>query len=632
MKSFFLFLFLSPCLCLAQAINSVKAFGLVTPEELKLQACPFDSSANAMILFDKGEATMDISTGLIFKRHVRIKIFKKEAADKWATRTVYFSKEDQSFNKFKASTYNLVDGKVVETKVADDALFKGKYDKFRNQARFSFPQVNEGSVIEFSYIINSSELYGPPDWQFQYDIPVGWSEYAVMVPTYFTFQKDLQGFYYPRSTRGKGDAEILTLANIPAFKPEPHISSEENYISRLKMYVSEIWVPGQTVRKIIKSWGSVANQIYDSELGTQIKGSGYLKKIAEEQTAGLTEPEKKVTALYDYVKKSIEWNEVTDVFPDRQFKEVLDSKKGSSSEINGILISLLKKADIDAEMVLLRTRDEGEVKPFLPVYYQFNDVICRVKIGEKTFLLDATYRDLPQNILPERCLNGQGLMIAKDVYEWVNLTSPKSRRSVTGEFQLEESGSLSGKLTFSRDGIYGSNMRKAYKKAGEEKYVKELTDSKTWEISKTSFENIEDSKNPAKEIHELVLPDGGQVAGNIIYLNPILVDRTEENPFKLEKREYPVDFGAPFDEVFVAKITVPAGYVIDEMPKAKIMALPEGGGKYTYNVTANGNVINVVSQLSISKPKFDPEQYMFVREFYTQIVAKQAEQIVLKKQ
>jgi Domain of Unknown Function with PDB structure (DUF3857)/Transglutaminase-like superfamily len=616
-----------------RAQNSpVKPFAQISIEEMKIASCPYDSSASAMILFDKGDAEMDVNTGYSFKRHVRIKIFKKEAADKWATKAVYFDKTDQFFAKFKASTYNLVDGKIAETKIGEDALFKGKYDKYMNQARFTLPQVNDGSIIEYTYTISSHELYGLPDWQFQYSLPVLWSEYITTIPTYFTFRKDWQGFLFPAINEVKGSSDRMVVINAPAFKPEPSMSSEENYVSRLSLILDKVWVPGQMERSYIKSWGSVANGVFEGDLFNQIKSSGYLKKIVEVETAGMTDPLKKINTLYDYVKKNVTWDEFTDVIPDHQFKEVLEKKKGSSSEINAMLISLLNKADIDARPVLLRTREDGFIKPFLPVFSQFNYMIAHIKIGDKAMLIDATDPGLPITALPERCLNGEGLLITgKDAYEWIELISGKSKRSITTDFTLSDDGSLAGKVTVSRDGIYASNMRGAFKEDGEEKYVKSVQDGTTWEISKSAFENIEDYKNPAKEIHELNIPDYGQAAGPVIYINPIVHGRMEENQFKLEKRDYPVDYAMPFDQVYLGKITFPDGYVVEELPKPKIFVLPNGGGKYVYNVTTVGNTLNVVSQFMINKSSFSTEEYPILREFYTQVVAKQAEQVVIKK-
>jgi hypothetical protein len=105
----------------------------------------------------------------------------------------------------------------------------------------------------------------------------------------------------------------------------------------------------------------------------------------------------------------------------------------------------------------------------------------------------------------------------------------------------------------------------------------------------------------------------------------------KENIFKHEKREYPVDFGSPKDETYMSKIVIPDGYTIDELPKPKAMALPGNAAKYTYNVTQTGNVLNVISMLQINKSLFLQDEYPHLREFYNQVVAKQAEQIVLKR-
>ena len=98
-----------------------------------------------------------------------------------------------------------------------------------------------------------------------------------------------------------------------------------------------------------------------------------------------------------------------------------------------------------------------------------------------------------------------------------------------------------------------------------------------------------------------------------------------------EKRNYPVDFGHSFDEMYLAKIVIPEGYVIDELPKAKIFGLPENAAKYSYNVAQMGNTISITSSLNINKGLFTQDEYPGLREFYGLMVAKQSEQIVLKR-
>jgi hypothetical protein len=105
----------------------------------------------------------------------------------------------------------------------------------------------------------------------------------------------------------------------------------------------------------------------------------------------------------------------------------------------------------------------------------------------------------------------------------------------------------------------------------------------------------------------------------------------KENLFKLDKREYPVDFGSPIEKVYMSKIRVPNEFVVDELPKSKIFMLPGNAAKYTFNLSQAGDLLTVVSVLQINKSMFTQDEYPDLREFYTQVVAKQAEQIVLKK-
>jgi hypothetical protein len=92
-----------------------------------------------------------------------------------------------------------------------------------------------------------------------------------------------------------------------------------------------------------------------------------------------------------------------------------------------------------------------------------------------------------------------------------------------------------------------------------------------------------------------------------------------------------VDFGHPYEETYFAKITIPEGYALDEMPKPKAIGLPANAARYSYNSSQIGNTINVTSSLSINKGLFNGDEYTALREFYNQVIAKQAEQIVLKK-
>jgi hypothetical protein len=624
---FIFFLLVIPILSNGQTSD----FGKITIEELKMKNYPLDTPASALILFDKGACDLNDQLQVVYKRHVRVKFFTKSSIDEWASRTLYLTRNEDGVSKIKASSYNLEDGKIIESKMEEGSIFKTRYDRYTDELKFTIPNAKEGSVIEFSYVFRTSASL-LPGWQFQYEIPVAYSEYQTDFPRNFSFKSELKGFMRisERISKNEG-SEKLTMRNIPAFKDEPFTSNSDDYISKIEYHLTDAFVAG-TYINLNTSWPKIVNNLLDDpDFGGQIKSSGFLKNIVQEVMVGMADESQKAKAIYNYVKSKVEWNEIIDKIPDHQFKKVLEDKKGSTSEINLLLVSMLQKAGLKSYPVFLSTRKHGIINPFYPQFRQFNDVICMVKLGDKKILLDASDRGLPMNALPERCLNGEGLVVSKDEMEWVPLVSIRSRKAISADYKVSDTGEITGKLTIKRDGLDASGMRESYKDLGKEKYVKDFLAGKSWELTNSSFDNLENPDQSASEIHEISINDHVQVAGNVIYLNPYIVGRMEENIFKAEQRLYPVDYSTPFDRIYTAKIQVPEGFIVEELPKQKIMALASNSAKFVYSATLIGNSINFVSQFIVNKSVFTAEEYPNLREFYSQVVAKQAEQIVFKR-
>src|SRR5690348_4470924 len=85
MKSLFLGLFVL-VVCTVYAQKSPIKFGVIPQEDLKMTTYAEDTSATAVILADYCSAYIDINTSsasLVYERHRRIKILKKEGLH-WA--------------------------------------------------------------------------------------------------------------------------------------------------------------------------------------------------------------------------------------------------------------------------------------------------------------------------------------------------------------------------------------------------------------------------------------------------------------------------------------------------------------------------------------------------------------------
>lgn len=197
---------------------------------------------------------------------------------------------------------------------------------------------------------------------------------------------------------------------------------------------------------------------------------------------------------------------------------------------------------------------------------------------------------------------------------------------------LDPKGTLEGMVEESHAGYYGLSRRKELAKEGKEKYVEALKKNLVgWEMLSYELDSKDNRTELIKATSKVSIGEHTQVAAALIYLNPILCLKEAENPFKMEKRKFPVDFAAPIEKTFVLTLILPEGYAVDELPKPALVSMPEGAGKFSYHVGVNGNTLQLVSKVNIRKTLFVGDEYQYLREFYNHIVTKHAEQIVLKK-
>jgi Transglutaminase-like superfamily. len=640
--------FCAAAVCLLLSIGAIAQkppakFGEISMEDMKMTVYDKDSSASAVVLFDYGNAYISVGNEiqLYFERHIRIKILKKEGLE-WANANIQLYHSGSAEEKviaLKASTYNLMEGRMVESKMSKDGVFKEKFNRNYNLQKFTLPDVREGSVIEYSYKVASSFYTNFPNWQFQKSIPVKWSEYWAMIPTVFIYERYMQG-YVPVSIYNveeksyfneKVNAHHWVCENVPAFKEEPYITCEDDYISRINFALSHINYSTHT-EEIMGSWPKLNEGLLESsDFGKVISGSSFLKEQTTQAIQGITDPLVKVSSIVNYIKQNVEWDGTEDIYPDN-LKKVLEKKKGTAADINIMLASMLQKAGFEVDPVLLSTRDHGIVRQSYPMAKQFNYVVCALRLEDKVILLDATEKYLPYNVIPSRCLNGQGLVISKTKHGWIDLTSKaKSKTTVMADLVLNAEGSLKGKLQFSRDGYDAWEMREEFHAKGETEYVKDYVTGKSWQFEKSEFQDIKDIEKTAKEVHEVQIDEHVTQNGPVMYISPFIDAQIDENPFKQDTRIYPVNYSTAMEQIYVCKITVPEGYTVDELPKSKVLGLPGNAGRFLFNTSMVGNVISITSNFQINKSLFLQAEYEVLKEFYNQVVSKQAEQIVLKK-
>jgi hypothetical protein len=104
-----------------------------------------------------------------------------------------------------------------------------------------------------------------------------------------------------------------------------------------------------------------------------------------------------------------------------------------------------------------------------------------------------------------------------------------------------------------------------------------------------------------------------------------------ENPFKLEIREYPIDYGYSFLNKYVVNIQIPDGYELENLPTSEIFSMQDDIGSFKFMTSSSGNTINLIVTHQMNSPIVSSEYYDMLKEFYQKMIYKQNEKIVLVK-
>jgi hypothetical protein len=649
------------------------------PDPKDFTAAPFvgDSTASAVVLCDYGTTSFQYNDNgfqLLTERVTRIKILKKAGYDVATVRVPLYHREAnaEKMGSLRGTTYNLVNGQVVKTKLETSAAFMEDVTPNLRMRKFTLPDVREGSVIEYAYSVTSDFLFNLQDWTFQWEIPVRWSEYRVGIPEYFDYKMLMQG-YHPLAvrtqtnnpvqftvhtaggfsgsgmgtTREAASSDVVTarltsycwaMKDVPAFREEPYMTTSGDYVDRIDFELAGERYPGQGYRNVAGTWAKIdMDLLNDESFGQQLDRGNFLKDQMRALALLHADPTARAAAVREIVMASVRYDGTNRYYSEGSLRKAYDAHRGTSADVNLLLIAALRDAGLTTNPVLLSTRSHGRPNETMPLLSKFNYVVAHVALADgKELLVDATEPLLPCGVLPERCLNQTGRLVMKNTSEsrWVNL-APSQRRIHYQQVNLamDAQGGLSGKVHEEHGGYAGVEARKELTRLGEKKYLAELTRPHSgWTVPKFTVAERENVAKPLAVNYEFAQAAEDNATAGTFYLSPLQHFSSEQNPFRHDDRLFPVDFGAAQEETTVVMLTLPEGYELAEMPKPAVVDLPNGGGRFIYSVAASTpGLVQLTSRLNLRKTVYMAEEYTSLREFYRLMLAKQAEKLVIKK-
>ncbi|WP_421798865.1 DUF3857 and transglutaminase domain-containing protein [Haliscomenobacter sp.] len=634
--------------------TSIK-WGKIPEEELKMTSYDLDTSAAALVLADIGYFTYDLRAPdqlTELNVHRRIKILKRNGFSEGDIEIPYYSKDRyQDIIQLKAQIFN-PDGSKRSIEKKD--FFEEKTAEGYTTKKFTFPEIQVGSVIEYSYVMQTKDWVRIPTWYFQTDIPVRLSEYVLNIPEFLEFVIISRGRELDRNEQflesGIGIRNrkyILAVKDAPALKEEAFITTMTDYTAHVIFQISGT-VQNGVREPYLSDWPTVAKQFLEDEsFGKRIDRKANFNdaydKVAPLVASAKT-PEEKIKTIYHFVLDHIKWDGTNGIYQTEPLNKVFELKKGDAAGVNLMLIALLKAFGFDAKPLLVSTREHGQPIELYPIRSQFNYVLVFLKHNDKIQLLDATHHQRPMGLPAIRALNNKGWVVDAEKPEWVDIAPGRSSSTRMFNITLNEEGKAVGKIVSAYDGYAALEVREELTKKDDPQSSSQAPEEDKDEDVSATLANIEYDSVTIKNLDDIyktlaynakvVIPEGGTVNGDFIYLNPVFHPAFDENPFKQTVREYPVDIPYPLSHRYVLNLTIPEGYAVEQMPEQVSLSLPENGGKFTFLVSklaGTTRTFQINSTIQINQVHFEPEEYTAIKKFFDLIIEKQQEQLVLKK-
>jgi len=640
MKNYFLLLPLLLLLTECSHAQEFPSYGKVTPEELKLKECAFDKEATAVVLIDEAISNYNDEHNLITNHHLRIKILKDKGVDYANISIPFFRGNDFEYiNHVEGMVINTnKDGSTTIQNLEKKLVYTTNISDNHGEVRFTFPSITTGSIIDYRYQSTMKHYGGLDDWYFQKEIPVLLSKYVLyIIPRYeFTYQVYKNNSLDIKVEPDPRDGRVLfEMKSIPGLDQEPYMDARRDYLQRVTFQLSGYGGSGFDKKKYMTSWDELTRELMTSpnfglQLNKDLAGTEEFIKLVKENAS----PIEKMKQVYYYVRNNMVWNGYNSKYSIDGIKSAWNKKKGTSGDVNLILINLLKAAGLEPYPMLVSERYNGKINTKYPFVDQFNTVYAAVFINGSKYFLDATDKLTPPHITPNNILNTTTFIVDKKAGGLVaiNDQSLQYRDIINVMATITPDASIKGEV-FVKSTDYARIRRMELYSRNASKYIDENFKQSNESITIDSF-TIENGENDSLPLqHRFTFMTQMNATGEYKFIPLNLFSGFERNPFISDKRFSEINFGYKRSINVNLYLRVSSEYSVDALPKSVQLVNADKTVVFIREILQDVPSNTVVGRLRMDFKKsfYSADEYDEIKEFYKKMFEMLNEQIVLKK-
>ncbi len=604
-------------------------------------ATQYPNSSYARLL-DLGTVAVKSDGTTVAEYRVTYKLYKNNAISQRLAEVVLpYNASYQDLRVLSARTIKK-DGTVLDVKREDmrDGGIAGDYLMYDDAhgINFSMPGIEDECVIDYTFQMITHPMFLPGQfttyWGFSGFEPVGVSRLTLKTPAdkpmKFKMYNDKLEPVVTTSVDGHTKTYVWEKKNLAPLEFEPSMPKADDV---------KIWMEASS----LDGWQDIAGWFWGLQQ-PQAKSTDAIRKTVASVTAGKTTDADKCRAIYDWVANRTRYVGIEfgiSAYKPHPASDVHDKMYGDCKDKANLLITMLNLANIKAHPVLLHAGERRMVGDGLPTLNAFNHCIAVADVDGKEVWLDATAETCAYGDIPDGDRGVQALVVrdGKGKFETIPMYNPtENSMDVKTTIKMLADGSAQTQSQANMSGEFGQSMRYS---------VRLITPDKRKDV----MQSMAGKLGLSGKVKEFGLPDGqdktgpftmnmtldsahyGKPTGKSLLILPLVssINGFKENPYKAEKRIWPIveeDTSSIRSETV---LTIPDGFEIDDLPGNVDLTCPIQEYHRAITKSADGKTVTITDSF-VSKPGTVPAaDYAKVRGFYDEMLKASDDQIVLKK-
>lgn len=512
------------------------------------------------------------------------------------------------------------DGTIEELgEVSVVALASAGYRMYydQRQIRVGFGGLRPGDTLEVAFLRrdvaakNMFDEYFGDLMPLQGSAPIGKVEYILEAPSDKPIYFNRPGVKKKSTGDGASTLYRYTKSDVQAITPEGGMPGWVEIADFLHASTYE-------------TWNDVGDWYWDL-VREQLVVDDAIRGGVKEALAGLPEDatdRQKVDAIYTYVVRNTRY--VGLEFGIHGYKpyrttEIFSRRFGDCKDKASLLKVMLEEVGIEANLVLVRTRDQG-VMPKEPASLAvFNHAITYVPAFD--LFLDGTAEWSGPGELPASD-QGASVLVVRDgkgaQYRTIPVSEAKDNvRALEQEVTITASGAATLEHAVTVRGASASSVRYQFQSAEQqlERMTRALGGSFPGvDVQDVSAPGIDDITKPATLRARAAVPQWATKSGDSLRFKVTGRDSGYTSALAPKSsRDYPLVLDVPMRETHTLRYRLPSGYRFSTMPTPT--SLSTDVGKFSLEVQATDDGAEVRTSIELPQRRISPKDYPELRKF-----------------